>query len=150
MIALHVNEEFKGLFSEEKLHMAALAVFAQQNKPHDTMITIVISDDEQLHQLNQQFLGENRTTDVLSFPSGEIDPETQQQYLGDIIISFPQAKKQAAASGHDVEDELQLLVVHACLHLLGFDHSSEQEKKDMWAAQKEILNLLGVHTNLME
>jgi len=150
MIELQLKEGFIDMVSEDKLHMAALAVLAQQGKSPDTIMTIVISDDEKLQHLNQQFLGIDQTTDVLSFPSGDIDPDTGGKYLGDILISFPQAQRQADAAGHSLSDELQLLVVHGCLHLLGFDHDNEDNKKIMWAAQNEILNLLGVNFELMD
>jgi probable rRNA maturation factor len=71
-------------------------------------------------------------------------PETGRYYLGDVIISYPRALEQSAAAGHTVQDELQLLVVHGVLHLLGHDHATEEEKARMWADQQEILAGLGV------
>jgi probable rRNA maturation factor len=79
----------------------------------------------------------------LSFLAGETDPETDLIYLGDVLISYQRAQVQAAAGGHPVEDELQLLVVHGVLHLLGFDHAEETEKAKMWAEQSKILSQLG-------
>ncbi|MGH2523455.1 MAG: rRNA maturation RNase YbeY, partial [Anaerolineales bacterium] len=87
-------------------------------------------------------LGHDYPTDVLSFPSEETDPETGMRYFGDIAISFPHAHAQAAAGGHPVAAELQLLVVHGVLHLLGHDHAKRAEKARMWAAQAEILKKL--------
>jgi probable rRNA maturation factor len=89
--------------------------------------------------LNRQYLGVDAPTDVLSFPVGEVDPESEALYLGDILISYPQALAQAEAAGHPVQAELQLLVVHGTLHLLGYDHAEEDEKTLMWKAQDEIL-----------
>jgi len=106
-------------------------------------ITIVLSDDTQLQKLNFEFLQINTPTDVLSFPVDEKDPETNERYLGDIVISYPRALVQAAAGGHNVRDELLLLVVHGVLHLLGYDHSQEGEKRVMWERQSEILKELG-------
>ncbi|MDP2777432.1 MAG: rRNA maturation RNase YbeY, partial [Anaerolineales bacterium] len=85
-------------------------------------ITIVLTDDAQLHELNRDYLGVDAPTDVLSFPASESDPETGSTYLGDILISIPRAAQQAQAAGHPVDAEVQLLVVHAVLHLLGYDH----------------------------
>ena len=65
----------------------------------DADITIVLTDDAQLHELNREFLGVDAPTDVLSFPSDEVDPETGSQYLGDIIISIPRAAQQAQVGG---------------------------------------------------
>ncbi len=65
-------------------------------------------------------------------------PEAQN-YLGDVVISFPTAERQAAAVGHSVAEELCLLTVHGVLHLLGYDHASPEEEADMWARQSQIL-----------
>ncbi len=105
--------------------------------------TILLSDDAQLRDLNRQYLGIDAPTDVLSFPAGELDPDSQVFYLGDIVISLARAGEQAAAAGHTLQDELQLLVVHGMLHLLGYDHAKEQEKSAMWALQGRILERLG-------
>ena len=107
-------------------------------------VTIVLADDAQLRELNRQYLDVDAPTDVLSFPSGDPDPETGETYLGDIVISVPQAQKQASASGHGLEAEVQLLVVHGVLHLLGYDHAEAADKAAMWAAQDRALNRLGL------
>ncbi|MFH2040741.1 MAG: rRNA maturation RNase YbeY [Chloroflexota bacterium] len=110
----------------------------------ETEITLVISDDALIKDLNRQFRKMDSVTDVLSFPSNEIDLDTGKPYLGDIIISYPQALQQADQAGHPVETELQLLTIHGMLHLLGFDHANDEEKKEMWAIQAKILGKLGL------
>ncbi len=80
---------------------------------------------------------------MLSFQADELDPETGRRYLGDVIISYPRAQAQAQAGGHALPAELQLLVVHGVLHLLGHDHGAPAEKEAMWALQAEILQRLG-------
>jgi probable rRNA maturation factor len=107
-------------------------------------MTIVLTDDRQLHELNLDYLGVDAPTDVLSFPAGEIDPETESLYLGDIAISVPRAIQQAQNGGHPVEAEAQLLVVHGTLHLLGYDHSTDEEKNIMWSEQAKVLERLGL------
>ena len=107
-------------------------------------ITIVLTDDAQLHELNRDYLGVDAPTDVLSFPASELDPETGSTYLGDILISIPRATQQAQAAGHPIEAEVQLLVVHGVLHLLGYDHAEAQEKARMWAEQAKVLERLGL------
>lgn len=106
-------------------------------------MALVLSDDAQLQRLNRQFLEIDAPTDVLSFPGGDIDPDSETMYLGDVIISFERATAQAAAGGHSVEDELQLLTVHGVLHLLGHDHGDDAEKTAMWAVQAQALEALG-------
>ncbi|MBL8097922.1 MAG: rRNA maturation RNase YbeY [Anaerolineales bacterium] len=110
----------------------------------DADITIVLTDDKQLHELNKEFLDVDSPTDVLSFPASETDPETGTVYLGDILISIPRAAQQAESAGHSLEAEVQLLTVHGTLHLLGFDHASEEEKNLMWSKQAEVLQRLGL------
>ncbi|MBI3163027.1 MAG: rRNA maturation RNase YbeY [Chloroflexi bacterium] len=110
----------------------------------DADITIVLTDDSQLHELNRDYLGVDAPTDVLSFPASETDPETGAAYLGDILISIPRAREQAQAAGHPLEAEVQLLVVHGTLHLLGHDHAEAEEKARMWQAQAEVMARLGL------
>ena len=126
------------------LQRAARLTLDLESAPVDADITIVLTDDAQLHELNKEFLGVDAPTDVLSFPASESDPETGSPYLGDILISIPRAKAQAKAAGHPLESEAQLLVVHGALHLLGHDHAKANEKKKMWKAQAEILESLGL------
>ncbi len=115
-----------------------------ESAPVDADITIVLTDDAQLHELNKEFLGVDAPTDVLSFPASESDPETGTPYLGDILISIPRAAQQAQAAGHSVEAEVQLLVVHGTLHLMGHDHAEAEEKTRMWNAQAEVMSRLGL------
>jgi len=110
----------------------------------DADLSIVISGDDDVRILNQRFLGIDAPTDVLSFPAGDTDPETGSGYLGDVIISMPRAVDQAVQRGHSTEAELQVLVVHGVLHLLGYDHATSAEKKRMWLIQGNILASLGL------
>jgi len=127
----------------ELLENAARAALEQQSAPDDD-ITIVLTDDDQLRELNLDYLGIDAPTDVLSFPASESDPETGARYLGDIVISIHRAEQQAQAAGHSLQAEAQLLVVHGTLHLLGHDHAEAEQKARMWSAQVEILKRLGL------
>jgi len=111
-------------------------------------LTIVITDDAELHALNRRFLGIDVPTDVLSFPTDETDPDSGIRYLGDILISYPRAVAQANAGNHPVRDELRLLVVHGVLHLLGYDHAEPDERARMWEFQGEVLKQLGSSVTL--
>jgi len=132
------------LIEPEILERAATVALEHQAVPPDSDLSIVLADDEQLQDLNREFRDIDAPTDVLSFPASESDPETGHRYLGDIIISVQRAEEQAAAGGHAVEAELQLLVVHGVLHLLGHDHAEEGDKTRMWMAQAQILGRLGL------
>ena len=124
---------------------------ALKHQHADGDITLVLTGDSQLHELNRDYLGVDAPTDVLSFPASETDPDTGTPYLGDILLSLPRADKQARAAGHPLADEAQLLVVHGVLHLLGHDHGTAREKAKMWKAQAEILERLGLsHVTIRE
>jgi len=115
-----------------------------EHQSADGDLTIVLTDDAQLHELNRNYLGIDTPTDVLSFLASETDPETARRYLGDILISIPRAEEQASAAGHTLEAEVQLLTVHGTLHLLGYDHAKAEEKARMWKAQAEVLERIGL------
>ena len=87
-------------------------------------VAIWITSDEEMAQLNRDYAGDDHATDVLSF-AGEGD------HVGDIAISWPAAVRQAKTFGHDTDTELGLLVVHGFLHLLGWDHATAPERKEM-------------------
>ena len=125
---------------------AANASVAYKECPDGAALTVLLTDDEHLRLLNKQYRGEDHPTDVLSFPSGDPIPggENLLDYLGDIAISVPHAQRQAQAKGHETTAELQLLAVHGVLHLLGYDHETEQDKAEMWRSQEAILAQLGL------
>lgn len=126
------------------LERATYAALEHQSESLDSELTIVLTDDARLKELNRDYLGIDAPTDVLSFPASETDPETGARYIGDILISIPRAQAQAAAAGHPLESEVQLLVVHGVLHLLGHDHGEPADRARMWKAQAEILAELGL------
>lgn len=144
MIFLEKMEGLTPDLSADLVEKTALEALKHQSAPAEADLTIVLSDDAQLRELNLQWMGIDAPTDVLSFPSDEIDPESGNRYLGDILISVQRAAEQAKAAGHAVEAEVQLLVVHGVLHLLGHDHAEAGEKAKMWRAQGEILSQLGL------
>ncbi len=139
---IHVEAEFP--FPEDLLEKAAQAALEHESESPDAELSIILSDDARLHELNLNYLGVDAPTDVLSFPAAETDPETGARYIGDILISVPRAQAQAQAAGHPFEAEVQLLVVHGVLHLLGYDHARAAQKKRMWKAQTEVLESLGL------
>jgi len=112
--------------------------------PESEEISIVFCDDQYIHDLNLEYRQVDRPTDVLSFSSDEIDPETGAHYLGDIVISYPRVLEQSANAGNSVLSEVAMLVIHGILHLRGFDHSNESEKKLMWTEQVKYLHSLGI------
>lgn len=147
MIFIKLENELD--FSPQLLENAA-SVTLELSAVRNADLTLVLTGNEQVSALNREFLGIDGTTDVLSFSAEETDPETGRAYLGDVVISLQQAAEQAESRGHGVEAEIQLLVVHGVLHLLGHDHAEEAEKARMWALQAKALASLGVKAGIPE
>lgn len=139
---IHIESEIP--FPEDLLTRAANAALEHQSHSLESELSVILTNDARLQELNLNYLGIDGPTDVLSFPASETDPETGARYIGDILISIPRAQAQAEAAGHRLEAEVQLLVVHGVLHLLGHDHAEAEEKARMWKAQAEILKRLGL------
>lgn len=87
----------------------------------DRTVTLLLTDDPRIRELNAQFRGKDSATDVLSFPSGE-----DEGPLGDLAISLDRAAQQAAEQGHGVAEEVEILLLHGVLHLLGHDHETDR------------------------
>lgn len=110
-----------------------------------SLFDIIFIDDEEMHKLNKEYRGIDRTTDVLSFALNDnkhINPILNS--LGDIFISIPKMIEQAKEYGHSEKRELSFLVVHGMLHLLGYDHMEPSDEEIMFGLQKEILEELGI------
>ena len=141
-IDVQLGARYQSKVKPASLRQAARATLKQQRLKRHVELTIVITGNAQLRSLNRAFREVDAPTDVLSFATDE-QPRPDTIYLGDVVISYPRAREQAQAGGHSVEAELQLLVVHGVLHLLGHDHSTTAEKNVMWQAQAAVLKKLG-------
>jgi probable rRNA maturation factor len=140
---IHIESTFDPLpVTAESIERAASAVLQLRSAAGD--LSIILTGDARLQQLNRDYLGIDAPTDVLSFPASEMDPETGALYLGDVLVSIPRARRQAQMAGHPLETELQLLVVHGVLHLLGYDHAEPEDKERMWAVQVQALESIGL------
>ncbi len=111
-------------------------------------LSITLTDDQHIHALNKKFRGVDRATDVLSFAFRESDePEVigaDFEVLGDVIISLERAKVQAEDFGHSFRREIIFLEVHGLLHLLGYDHIDDDERQEMEAEQRFIMDKLKI------
>jgi probable rRNA maturation factor len=129
---------------------ALRAVWAAEGLPSACKADILYTDDEGIRRLNREHRDTDKPTDVLSFPvwePGEArlpDPDTGRIFLGDIALSLPMVAAQAAEYGHSPERELAFLVVHAALHLLGYDHEDEQGRAAMRRREEAIMDTLGL------
>lgn len=115
------------------------ALAMEQSPP--TTVTVIVTGDATVRRLNRRFRGEDRPTDVLSFlldGGGFVPPQGRGQ-LGEIVVSFPTARRQARAAGHSVDNEMAHLVVHGALHLLGYDHQRSSEELVMRTKEEALL-----------
>jgi len=124
----------------EALHRLAARVMAGEEVGPRTALAILITSDDEVRQLNHQFLGIDEPTDVLSFPD-EADDFVQgaadEPLLGDIAIALPTAIRQAAESGHSLDAEVAHLLTHGILHLCGYDHVNGPEEEAEMRAREE-------------
>jgi probable rRNA maturation factor len=149
-IFIEIASTFQNSPDIPNFHKCILATLDDQGVSIDYDLSLVLDQDERLRELNHEFLGHDKPTDVLAFPALHVDPDSGNPYLGDIIISFPRAQAQAEKAGHSVSAELCLLTIHGILHLLGHDHDQPETKAKMWHAQNQILAELGVQINLFD
>ena len=112
-------------------------------------VSITLTNNDYIHTLNKQYRGIDRPTDVLSFALNESEePDVEDgpdvNVLGDLVISVERAKEQAADYGHSVKREIAFLTVHGMLHLLGYDHMEEEDRIEMEAEQRFVMEKLGI------
>ena len=105
-------------------------------------VSVLITDNEEIHGLNLEYREKDAPTDVLSFPMFDEDGCLDEDELGDIVISLERAKAQAEEYNHSLKREVAFLAAHSMLHLLGYDH--ENGEQEMYKKQDEILNELGI------
>lgn len=144
-------------YMEKRLHDGLNAVAHLHGLDDMTEVDITIVDDEEIHTLNREYRNVDRPTDVLSFAldEGEEDePELidgpEEHLLGDIIISAETAQRQGEEFGHGLEREIVYLAVHGLLHLLGYDHMTDEDKKIMRAREEEALREIRLSEEYLE
>ncbi|WLR43982.1 rRNA maturation RNase YbeY [Bacillus carboniphilus] len=113
-------------------------------------VSVTFVNNESIRQINREYRDKDQETDVISFALEEhaedeinIKGEHLPRVLGDIIVSYPKAVEQAEQYGHSLMREILFLTVHGFLHLLGYDHMTEEDEKEMFNKQKEILDRYG-------
>ena len=128
--------------------------------PYECEVSVTLTDNDMIHDINLSERGIDKPTDVLSFPMVDFDvpnnlsyverypqdyfnPETGELLLGDIVISLEKVFSQAEEYGHSDKRELAFLVAHSCLHLFGYDHIDDKDREQMEGLQNEILNMKG-------
>ena len=138
------GEEYDWL--EERYSVIAKTAFEMLGIKKNYEIDVSLVDDETIHEINRDYRGVDRVTDVISFafnddkdPKNAINGDDTQVMLGEILISLPQAIRQATEIGNSKERELSFLFTHGLLHLLGYDHMKKEDEEIMFPLQEKIL-----------
>lgn len=155
------DEEIHLPFNYEELISSVIEKTLEYEQcPYEAEVNVVLTNNEEIRQVNKEFRNIDKTTDVLSFPMLEyknpsdfdyleeayecFHPETGELLLGDIMISVEQAKEQAKEYGHSLQREIGFLIAHSMLHLCGYDHIEKEERVVMERKQKDILEILRI------
>ncbi len=142
-IYVQVNEEIKELKTIEKVLYGAI----EKEKLENAVFNLIIVDNDYIHNLNKIYRNVDKETDVITFALEDEDSiviPNGERILGDIYISIDRAKVQAKEYGHSLLRELSFLAVHGFYHLLGYDHQTEEEEKEMFKKQEEVLEAYGI------
>lgn len=144
---------------EKTVEKTILSALDQEGCPYECEVSVLLTDNAGIQEVNREMRGIDRPTDVLSFPSAEyaspadfdglddqdvFNPETGEYILGDILISAEKVRSQAAEYGHSEMRELAFLTAHSMLHLMGYDHEDEEERKRMEERQEAVLQRIGI------
>jgi len=147
-IGVKVDGRFRKAVDEDWLRGVAGRVLAAENVAQ-AEVSVVITGDVMVRDLNRRYCGEDAPTDVLSFALREgtedfVLPPGEAVRLGEVVISLPAARRQAKQAGHSLEREVALLIIHGLLHLMGYDHAVEADRRRMESRQDALLASLGV------
>lgn len=163
-MTLNVEKEYDlelGLDYEETARQVIEQVLEEESCPYEAEVNLLLTSDTEIHRINLEYRKIDRPTDVLSFPQMEYDapadfswaeahemdcfnPDTGELVLGDIIVSLDKVAEQADKYGHGRKREYAFLIAHSMLHLLGYDHMTEEEAAQMEARQSAVLEHLGI------
>ena len=164
-MSIHIEYETElslGIASEDIITKVIDTALDMYECPYEAEVNVILTDNSSIAAINEEYRNLARPTDVLSFPMLEydmpgdfsmidqlpeeecFDPDSGELLLGDIIISVEKVIEQAETYGHSKERELGFLTAHSMLHLFGFDHMEDEERKDMEVRQEEVLERVGL------
>lgn len=139
MLNLIMPSSYAKVIDGPRLANAFRETLAALELAQNTSVTLRLTNNRVIRHYNFAWLGIDAPTDVLSFENPYIDPETGEHYLGDIIISYEKARRQAKEGEHSIYQEVEMLFVHGLPHLAGYDHGDEDDWLDMSSMQDLIL-----------
>ncbi|MDO4961296.1 MAG: rRNA maturation RNase YbeY [Eubacteriales bacterium] len=167
-MTVNIENEYEnaaGFLSEAEYtklaHDVINAALDHENCPYEIDVSLLLTDDEAIRELNKEYREMDKSTDVLSFPMIDyespacfdgfddmdelFDPDSGELMLGDIVISIDHCIAQAKEYGHSITREYAFLIAHSMLHLMGYDHMTPEEAAEMEKRQEEILAGLGIN-----
>ena len=150
MLTMDFIDDHNVINQETKEQIESLLKFAakKENIEEEAELSISFVDENEIQAINRDYRDQDKVTDVISFSLEEDEPEIEgldmPRILGDIIICLEVAKEQAESYNHSLSRELGFLALHGFLHLLGYDHMTESEEKEMFSRQDEILTEFGL------
>ncbi len=150
-MSIFVADEQSETMDLGELHSLAELVMREEGYPEDAEVTLIFVSEPEIASYNQRFLDREEPTDVLAFPVEELlpgvvpdlDPQGPHLVLGDVIVAPAYVRRQAVDLGVTFEDEMALMVTHGILHLMGYDHTEEEDAERMEAREREILAAAG-------
>lgn len=143
MIEFLIPRKYRANIDTERLLLAYEKSARKLDRHSEDSVTLKITDNAGIRKLNKAYRGMDEPTDVLSFENDFVDLETGRRFIGDIVISMEKASSQAEERGFSLQQELEMLFVHAVLHLNGYDHFEEADLEEMSSLQDEILKEIG-------
>lgn len=163
-MSLFIETEGKAEFDFDIKEVAELvvnAVLEYENCPYEAEVSLLLTHNDEIHEMNLEHRGIDRATDVLSFPmldfdhpgdfsiideetADVFDPESGELMLGDIVISVDKVLEQAQEYGHSPKREYAFLIAHSMLHLCGYDHMDDEERKVMEEKQRAIMEKINI------
>lgn len=147
LLANNTDEDLDLLSIRKKAEATIGEILKVEKITENAEVSLSIVDRDAIHKLNKDYRDVDRETDVLSFPLDEEGYDNEGNpiiLLGDIVICLDVAEDQANDFGHSLEREMMYLICHSTLHLLGYDHIEEDDKREMRAKEKEVMKNLGV------
>jgi len=149
-LSIRIEKPFAGLVSKAWLRQAVKLTLIHTGISSTVELGLVIAGDDTVHELNRSYRNVDSTTDVIAFALSEgaanarpfVTPPDDVIHLGEVIISYPQAKRQAEEQRHPLNEELALLVAHGVLHLLGYDHELREQGEKMRAMESKVLDVI--------
>jgi probable rRNA maturation factor len=152
-VDVQIDPPYEAAADSQLIERAVAAALTAEQVADPIEVSVLVTSDARLHELNRDYRGVDAPTDVLSFAAEEdagdgpafVRPPDAPRYLGDIAISYERVAAQAAEYGHSRERELAFLAVHGVLHLLGYDHErGSEDEAEMRARQEAVMTRLGL------